>query len=95
MRKLPKKRACYLHLLEAGTGQFFLEMPETAAVQLREMLEGESSYRGITCEFSRSKADNGRFRFEVDPYTEKRLQIPKGKDPEETLRTLWAWGRQA
>lgn len=92
-KKKPIKRRFYLFVWECGLPPYFLELTEPAAAIMEEMLAGEDSYRGITIEFSRTPASNGRIKIRVDEYAERKANLPSDRSPLETLTTLWKWGR--
>lgn len=90
---MPIKRKFYLFVSHAGQKPFFLEFTEEAAFEIKEYLAGESSYVGIRMEFFRTKADNGRIGFRLKEEYGERKKFKPAPHPLETLRVLWAWGR--
>lgn len=92
--KKPVKNLYYLHVFSSHHAQCFIELTESAMVRVKELLEGEKTFRGQVIELRRTAADNGRIIVKMSETFAGRANLPKEKDPENTLRYLWEWGRK-
>jgi hypothetical protein len=90
----PEVPKFYLHVLSAQHGQCFIELPRDSADRVQDLLEGYASYRGVYIQIRRTPANNGRLVIRLLEREQKDENLPPEKDPEETLRLLWQWGRK-
>jgi hypothetical protein len=92
--KKPVKDLFYLHVFSNAHGQCFIELTRSAMEKVQNLCNGLPTMRGEVIEFRRTPADNGRMLVRPSESMSRRENLPREKDPEDTLRMLWQWGRK-
>jgi hypothetical protein len=89
-RQLPQRWKGYLHAFDHDKReQCFVEVTPLTAESLASQVGTRGGYRGVRVRFERLNGDKARMRVTLLGTTDLGIEMPKERDPYETLAKLW------